>query len=52
MNLLKVDKYGETRFIYDLMTYVKSQGIPGLLVLIDFKKAFKSIAKEYIYLRF
>ena len=33
-----------TRFIYDLMYYVESKNIPGLLVLIDFEKAFDSIS--------
>ena len=32
-----------TRFIYDLMAYTESKNIPGLLMLIDFEKAFDSI---------
>lgn len=38
-----------TRFIYDLMAYTESLKIPGLLILIDFEKAFDSIAWEFIY---
>ena len=32
-----------TRFIYGLMAYTESKNIPGLLMLIDFEKAFDSI---------
>ena len=38
-----------TRFIYDLMSYTESHNIPGLLVLIDFEKAFDSISWSFIY---
>ena len=38
-----------TRFIYDLMHYTSSKNIPGLLVLIDFEKAFDSISWSFIY---
>lgn len=37
-----------TRFIFDLMAYTESLKIPGLLVLIDFDKAFDSISWEFI----
>lgn len=45
------DRYiGEnTRFVYDLMAYTESEHIPGLLVLIDFEKAFDSISWSFIY---
>lgn len=39
-----------TRFIYDLMSYTESRNIPGLLVLIDFEKAFDSISWSFIYI--
>jgi hypothetical protein len=38
-----------TRFIYDLMAYTEFKNIPGLLVLIDFEKAFDSISWSFIY---
>lgn len=38
-----------TRFIFDLMSYTESKKIPGLLVLIDFEKAFDSISWTFIY---
>lgn len=33
-----------TRFVYDLMSYTEIHEIPGLLVLIDFEKAFDSMS--------
>ena len=36
-----------TRFIYDILSFTELHNIPGLLVLIDFEKAFDSI---YLYL--
>ena len=39
-----------TRFIYDLMCYVESKNMPGLLVLIDFEKAFDSLSCVVFYL--
>ena len=38
-----------TRFIYDLMSYTEVNNLPGLLVLIDFEKAFNSISWSFIY---
>lgn len=40
------------RFVYDIMAYTKSEHIPGLLVLIDFEKAFDSISWSFIYFGF
>ena len=37
------------RLIYDLMHYTEYNQIPGLLMLIDFEKAFDSIAWKFIY---
>ena len=31
------------RLLYDLMSYIKHNDIPGLLLLIDFEKAFDSV---------
>lgn len=33
-----------TRFIYDIMSYTELKNIPGLLVLIDFEKAYDSMS--------
>ena len=33
-----------TRIIYDLMYYTEENDIPGLILLIDFEKAFDSIS--------
>jgi hypothetical protein len=38
-----------TRFIYDLMHYTEHKQIPGLLMLIDFEKAFDSISWKFLY---
>ena len=41
---------GETiRLIYDLMNYTEVNQIPGLLMLIDFEKAFDSISWDFIF---
>ena len=36
------------RLVYDLMNYTEQKHIPGLLMLIDFEKAFDSISWEFI----
>lgn len=35
--------------MYDLMNYTQQNQIPGLLMLIDFEKAFDSISLNFIY---
>ena len=37
-----------TRLIYDLMNYVEEENIPGLLLVVDFEKAFESISWDFI----
>ena len=37
------------RLIYDLMNYTEVNQIPGLLILIDFEKAFDSISCNFIF---
>ena len=38
-----------TRLVYDLMQFTEEKDIPGLLVSIDFQKAFDSISWTFIY---
>ena len=38
-----------TRLIYDLFSYTETNNIPGLLVLLDFEKAFDSVSWSFIY---
>ena len=38
-----------TRLIYDLMHYTQNENIPGLLMLIDFQKAFDSVSWKFLY---
>ena len=38
-----------TRLVYDLMHYTESKNINGLLMLIDFEKAFDSISWKFMY---
>ena len=44
------DNIGEcTRLILDIMKFTEDQGIPGMLVLIEFEKAFDSVSWSFIY---
>ena len=36
-----------TRFIYDIMHFTEEEDIPGLLLIIDFEKAFDSISWNF-----
>ena len=38
-----------TRLIYDIMHYTEKNNIDGLLMLIDFEKAFDSISWKFLY---
>ena len=38
-----------TRLIYDLMHYTESKQLPGLLMLVDFEKAFDSVSWKFLY---
>ena len=38
-----------TRLIYDLMSFTEENHIPGLLLLIDFEKAFDSLSWQFIH---
>ena len=38
-----------TRLVYDIMEYVENNKKPGLLMLIDFEKAFDSISWKFMY---
>ena len=38
-----------TRLVYDIMKFTEDATIPGMLVLIDFEKAFDSISWSFIY---
>ena len=37
-----------TRLIYDILKYTEENNIPGLLLLIDFEKAFDSLSWRFI----
>ena len=37
-----------TRLIYDVMQYLKNKNKPGLLLLVDFEKAFDSVEWSFI----
>ena len=37
------------RQVYDIMSYTELNNIPGLLLLIDFEKAFDSVSHEFIF---
>ena len=38
-----------TRLVYDIMHITESNNLTGLLMLIDFEKAFDSISWKFIY---
>ena len=38
-----------TRLVYDTMNFTETKNIPGLLMLIDFEKAFDSISWNFIH---
>ena len=38
-----------TRLVYDIMQYTEENNIPGLLLLIDFEKAFDSVSWSFLY---
>ena len=38
-----------TRLIYDILHYTEKENIPGLLMLIDFEKAFDSVSWDFLY---
>ena len=38
-----------TRLVYDIMAFTEDKQIPGMLMLIDFEKAFDSVAWSFIY---
>jgi hypothetical protein len=37
-----------TKLIYDIMHYTEEEDIPGLLLLIDFEKAFDTLSWNFI----
>ena len=38
-----------TKLVYDLMQFVEEKNIPGLLLLVDFEKAFDSVSWVFIH---
>ena len=49
MGFIKGRYIGENiRLIYDIMQYTEKQNIPGMLLLIDFEKAFDSLSWTFI----
>ena len=38
-----------TRLVYDVMHFTEENNIPGLLLLIDFEKAFDSVSWSFLY---
>ena len=49
-NFVKDRFIGETiRSIYDIMEFTAEENIPGLLVFIDFKKAFDNVEWNFLY---
>ena len=51
IHFISTDRFiGETiRSIYDIMEFTAEENIPGLLVFIDFKKAFDSVEWSFLY---
>ena len=41
-----------TRLIYDIMDFTEENDIPGLLLFIDFEKAFDSVSWNFLYIKF
>ena len=39
---------GNIRLIYDIMPYTESNDVPGLLMLIEFEKAFDTVFWKFI----
>ena len=37
------------RLVYDIMSYTKIKQLPGLVMLIDFEKAFDSLSWNFIF---
>jgi hypothetical protein len=37
-----------TRLLYDLMHYLEENDLDGLLLLVDFEKAFDSVEREFL----
>ena len=38
-----------TRLVYDIMNYTEQKNLDGLIMLIDFKKAFDSVSWKFMY---
>ena len=38
-----------TRLIYDILNYTENENIPGLLLFIDFEKAFDSVSWKFLH---
>lgn len=45
----KKDLLKNNRLIYGIIQYIDFKQIPGMLILIDFKKAFEIIFRDFIY---
>ena len=37
------------RLLYDVINYTEKQQVPGMLLLIDFEKAFDSVSWEFLF---
>ena len=40
------------RLIYDLISYLNKENMPGLLLCLDFEKAFDSVDWRFMFLKF